>query len=211
MHANPRCSGRCEARRWAHPLGRIKYKENDLNLSLQENLLLKTNVSIEEQRIRLNNVIGQPKLIIIIPDRRFKYSGIFRDDEFKVRRNTMNIKYKNSFKPEIIGKLMDTGYQRSFIYLSIRPNIFLVAFMLFCFGMALLTLIGSLTSVVSNLSLQSLDLRIYTTIFVIAMVLLVFLILTYRMESNISKKFFINLFDPYQVDVMKDSKGTISP
>ena len=180
-------------------------------LSLCENLLLKTKVSIEEQRIRLNDVVGLPKLTIIIPDRKFKYSGTIIDDEFKLTRNKTHIMYRNGFTPVIVGKLMDTGYQRTFIQLTIRPNIFLIAFLLFCIGMALLTLFGSLISLVSNLSTQSLDLRIYISIFVIAVFLIIFLFLTYRMESKIAKQFFMDLFEPYKVDVTKNSHEIISP
>ena len=173
-----------------------------------ENLLLKTNLSIEEQRSRLKKIVGKRRLFSFIPDLRFDYAGTIENNEFKISRN---IGYKNSFKPIIIGKLMDTGYQRTYIHLIMRPNLIVAVFLLFWFGGAFFILFGTLISSSPKFTVFSIEIYPYVLPLLFIMFGYGILIFGFKIESNRSKKDLIKLFDAYQVEEIKLTNHMNSP
>lgn len=168
-----------------------------------ENMLLRTKISIEEQRSRLENVIGKHSF----PDRGFQYIGTFENDVFKVYRNIFHkvIFYRNSFRPVIIGKLMDNGYKRTYIHLTMRPHYFSVVFILLWFGIAIWGLIGSFLNLTSSISILSFDFySVFPPLFMI-FAFYTLVIFSFKLEANKAKRDFIELFEPYQVDELNIS------
>lgn len=165
-----------------------------------ENLLLRSDISIEELRERLAIEIGPPRGLNFLASRPQPYLGKLEGDSFRVWRQ---FSYRNSFKPIILGKILEVG-SGSYVHLVMRPSIAVIIFMAFWFGGAAYALVGMLISILGEKTVgyEQLIGLIPALLIPIGFMIFGYLLMMggFKFEVRKSKKFFIDLIEPYRVD-----------
>ncbi len=165
-----------------------------------ENMLIRTDLSVEELRRRLSEQVGEPRGLKILAGRPQPYLGRFEKDRFCVWRD---FSYRNSFKPIIRGKLMDVG-SGSYVHLVIRPRIAVLIFMLVWFGGVAWAEVSIMVEAVSH-GTGLVELIANSGPFLLiplAFALFGYLLMMggFKWEARKTVKFFSDLFEPYRVD-----------
>ena len=165
-----------------------------------ENLLLRTNLPLEEVSRRLHEVIGPPRGVNPLAGRSEPYLGAFEGARFRV---SPQFTFSNPLRPVIVGEIVALG-SGSYVHLIMRPAIGALIFI----GIWLFTAAAALVDILVSAILGEAGLSQFLTettpqlvlsvlFFVGAYVLIV---AEFKRESAKSKAFFANLVESRRIE-----------
>jgi len=155
-----------------------------------ENIEFKTNLTKEEIINRLNNVVEPKGVFGIYFLKKYSYGkpydGEIYENGFKIKRITI---YWNSFKPIIIGNIIENNEERT-ISIKMRCHYFTLGFMSIWFGGIIVFLFNNLIKAKSGVDIVS---GIIAALIFLALGYLL-MTLAFKFESKKAKKMFNELF-----------------
>jgi hypothetical protein len=164
-----------------------------------ERFKIKSHLSKSEAINRLNNVIEPKRYFRFFGSSEKPYQGKIEDSHFEISRI---IGYRNSFLPMIKGDI-ESEISGCSILISMQPQIFVVAFMIFWLGgvgFFFLVILWSFISSLGQTSATDPSILLFPAgMFVFGYALLLG---GFKFESVKSKKFFQELFEVEEVEEM---------
>jgi hypothetical protein len=164
-----------------------------------EHLKIKSALSSQEVLKRLNNVIEPKRYLRLFGTREKPYEGKAEGEHFEVSRI---IGYRNSFLPMINGDIQ-TDINGCTIYISMRPHILVIAFMVFWLGSVGIGFLGSLISFIPLFGQNS---TTHSSLILPLGGMFAFgygiLLGCFKFESIKSKDFFLDLLEAKEVEEM---------
>jgi len=167
-----------------------------------ERLKIKTTLSSQEALKRLDNAIEPKRYFRLFGSGTKPYQGKVEGSHFEISRI---IGYRNSFLPMIKGDVQ-TEIGGCTIYISMKPHIFIIAFMIFWLGgigLAFLATLGPFVSSLGQISTADPSLLLFPG-GMLAFGYALFLG-GFKFESIKSKKFFKDLFVAEDVEEIRFS------
>jgi hypothetical protein len=165
-----------------------------------QNILMRTNLTYEEVCKRLDEAIGDTRGINLIAGRSEPYLGTFKKDHFRVVRDSSSLQL---VKPVIKGNVMKAG-SGSYVHLNMRPGILADIVLVVSFILSTASLIERLISaILENVNLIDIladSIVRLAGIFMVLVIVYTSITISIRIESEKSKKFFIDLIEAFRVE-----------